>query len=286
MRRRTLLAVCGTGLAGLAGCSSSPDTTGDTPDDDALSGSPSPTVTSGGGSGSDGSLSVSVLKLQPALVTLASADQFGVYSDDDQYLFLEVSVTDGEAPPKEDLEYRFDGTTYGPEQRTNRTHYWRLNGDWEYTAESGGWLLYRLPASGDSSETGLTWPGGEWQPPESVCDRLASPAPELSMTAEIPEAVRHYTNPTITLTATNEGHVDTRFVAAVNRAGWAIVRAPVGAVSPIVRAGETRTTKIQDPTSIDYPGDENVDDGDPDLTYFVRWTGERTRHEVRIVSQN
>ncbi|MFT4890070.1 MAG: hypothetical protein ACI9YT_000983 [Halobacteriales archaeon] len=287
MRRRTLLAACGTGLAGLTGCSSIPTTTGNTPDGHGPSASPSPTARSGSGPGSDGATSISLLKLQPALVTLASADQLGVSSDDRQYLFLEVSVTDGEAPPKEDLKYRFDGATYRPEHRTNRTYYWRLNEEWEYTAESGeGWLLYRLPASGDASGTGLTWPGGEWQAPESVRERLASPAPELSMTAEIPGTVRHYTKPTITLTATNEGDVDTRFVAAVNRTGWDIVRAPVGATSPIVRAGETRTVGIQDPTSIDYPGEENVDDGDPDLTYVVRWTGERISKDVRIVSQS
>jgi len=284
MRRRTLLAVCATGLAGLAGCSSGPGGTGDGTDDNLPGTSPSPTGPPDTEGKSDGSPSVSLLKLQPALVTLASADQLGVSSDDRQYLFLEVSDTDGEAPPKEGLKYRFDGATYGPETQTYRTYYGRQNDEWEYTAESGGWLLYRLPARGDATGTGLTWPGGEWQPPRSVRDRLATPAPDLTMTAEVPKTVRHYTHPTITFTVTNEGDVDTRFVAAVNRRGWDIVRAPVGGVSPVVRAGETRTVKIRDPTSIDYPGDENVEDGDPDLTYLVRWTGERIRREVRIVS--
>lgn len=289
MRRRTLLTACGTTLAGLAGCvstsapgGSDETTTQGTPTTTA--GTTDPTTESGDPSSS---LSVSVISLQPAVVELATPDSLGVYGHgSNQYLFIEITVDSGEAPEKDAVAFRFDGEEFGP-METRGLWYHYNNMESEYTADDGrGWLAFELPPAGEASDAAVVWPGGEWEPGPSLRQRLGAETPPMSMEASIPETVTPNSNPVITLTVTNEGSVDERFVAAVNRTGGGVAYAPIEAIQPLIPAGETKTIDITDTIGIDDPGAEARNDGEPDLTYQVRWSGENIRQDVRIVDES
>ena len=98
MQRRRFLAVCGAGL--LAGC---PGWSGDdTPDDTGKPGSSGGGPDDGTDPGTVGgpTLSVSVGKLQPALVAMSTPDSIGVYSADrTQCPFLQLAVERGDPLP-------------------------------------------------------------------------------------------------------------------------------------------------------------------------------------------
>lgn len=290
MRRRTLLTACGTSLAGLAGCVSDSSPGGS--EDTTTQGTPTttdgtttePTTEPGD---SNRTLSVSVISLQPAVVELATPDSLDVYGHGaNQYLFIDVSVQSGEPPEKGAFGFRFEGEEFGPmETRGLWYHYNRMEREYT-TADGTGWLAFELPAAGDASDAAVVWPGGEWEPGASLRERLGADTPPMSMEASIPETVTPNSTPVITLTVTNEGNVDERFVAAVNRTGGGVAYAPIGAIRPLVPAGETKSIDITDTMGIRDPGADARNDGEPDLTYQVRWSGENIRTDVRIVDDS
>ncbi|MFB6207016.1 MAG: hypothetical protein ABEJ05_10880 [Haloglomus sp.] len=285
MQRRTLIAALGAGLASLAGCTSIGGTDGaggGTPTDQPPptdQPSPTPTPTS---SPAAASLSVSVRALQPAVVMLATDSIHLSGADAHQYLYLEVSVDEGRPPARDELTVRFDGTTSQPMQ-TRGLWYGYNHRNERYRSERGaGWLLYELPPSGDASAAVLEWPGGEWRPDAALRERLAAPAPSLSMNAAIPETVPPDSEPTIGFTVTNEGRIDGRFVAALNRTGPRVAYAPIEAVSRLVPAGETTTFEVTDTYDVEGTDPEERGDGEPDFTYHLDWLEGEINRSVRV----
>lgn len=219
---------------------------------------------------------------------LATPDSLDVYGHgSNQYLFIEVSVDSGNAPEKGAVAFRFDGEEFGP-METRGLWYHYNNMESEYTADDGrGWLAFELPPAGNVSDAAQVWPGGEWEPGPSLRERLGAETPPMSMKASIAETVTPSSYPVITLTVTNEGSVDERFVAAVNRTGGGVAYAPIGAIQPLIPAGETRSIHITDELGIDDPGEEARSDGQPDLTYQVRWRREHPAgrpHRRRVLN--
>ena len=292
MRRRTLLALTGSSIAGLAGClggtrsDGTTDTTaetGTTTGSSATSERPTANETT-----VNADVSVAVDALQPGLVTMNSPDSTGVYPRDGQYLLFDVTA-EGPAPPAaDDFSFRLGDATRAP-VTDQRWRIWRFHGneDWRYDGDSGeGLLLFELPESVDapeSAEAALAWPGGEWAPDEELRRRLATPEPPLSVSVEIPDTVAVSNDPTISVNVTNDGDVPGRFVAGLNRAGPMVAHMPVSRVSVLVPAGETKTWKLQDDSIMGGYPNENAGDGDPDMTYYLDWGDDSVEREVRYV---
>ena len=293
MRRRHLLALCGAGLAGLAGCTSGQPAETASPTDDAPG-------DGGGGSDHDGttttpdrstpasSLGVSVLALQPALVHLATPDSLGVSSEPDtQYLFLSLSATDGEPPARSELAFRFDGEHYDPIEADGLTDLWRLYDDeakGRYDADSGeGWVCFPLPVTGAPEGAGLTWSDNVWVPSPDARERLAAGPPSLSVSWSVPNSVEAGTSLAVEVSVTNEGDRDGRFVGALNRSGPRVAYTPVAAVSRPVLAGgaETWTPGTH---ALGEPGEWSETDGPTEATYYLHWPGNRAQRTVEVVA--
>ncbi|NHN59932.1 MULTISPECIES: hypothetical protein [Halorussus] len=294
MRRRTLLALTGSSIAGLAGC------LGGTRSDGTAGTTADATMGTTGGSGgttersgattttANADVSVALDALQPGLVSMNSPDSIGVHPTDGQYLLLEVAA-EGPAPPAaDDFAFRL-GETTRPPVTEQQWRIWRFYGekDWRYDADSGeGLLLFELPESahdGESAAAALAWPGGEWRPDEALRRRLATPEPPLSVSVEIPEEVPVTDHPTVSVSVTNDGDVPGRFVAGLNRSGPMVAHTPVSQVSVLVPAGETETWELDDDSIMGGYQDERVGDGDPDMTYYLVWGDDRAEREVRYV---
>lgn len=286
MNRRQYLSVCGASIAGLAGCSGGPGSD-DTPA--GPNGSDEPTATPGTADATSTAnptaggptLSVTPDRLQRAVVELTNPDSIGLRGGSDtQYLYLDVAVTAGEPPARSDLEFRFDGAQYdlGEVRQTFGLYRAYSSGDTRYDGErESGWLVFELPATGDASDAALVWSGGEWTPGQSLRERLGAEPPALSAEWSAPESVTDGTTPTIEFTATNEGDIDSRFVAALNRKGGGIAYIPVAAVSHLVPAGSTETWTLTDSRSADAgAGDDST------LTYLLGVPGESRRRENTV----
>jgi len=291
--RRDLLAAGGLGLAGLAGCLDTAGTDASTP-----SGTPTDTDTStpsGTPTGADtatpagngAALSVTVERLQPAVVELMTPDSIGVSGGEDtQYLSLRLDVTDGDPPAREALTFRFDGESHGLVPVDRQFGLWRQynHGQDRYDADRGaGWALFELPATGDADDAALVWPGGEWRPDATLRDRLAAPAPPFAVEWSVPETVPVNAEPEIEFTVGNEGERDGCWVAALNRTGGGIAYMPVAAIRKPVPAGETVTWTVTDTYGVDAPSEAAVGDGEPDMTYKISRTDGRSERDVRIV---
>lgn len=289
MRRRHLLALCGAGLAGLAGCASDQPT-----DDPSGAGrsdgvdSPDDTATTPDRTPPAGSLAASVLALQPAVVTLATPDSLGVSGEPDtQYLFLSVAVTAGDPPPRSALTFRFDGDEYGPLETEEPTAFWRRYHDEpsRYDADSGeGWVCFPLPATGASEGAGLTWSGNVWVPPPGVRARLAAESPSLSVSWSVPGSVEAGSAPAVKISVTNEGERAGRFVGALNRSGPRVAYAPAASDSRLVPAGGTETWTPETDTLGDA-GEWSETDGPTEATYHLHWPGDRSQRTVEVASR-
>ncbi len=281
MRRRQVLALCGAGIAGLAGCLSDPS--GDesppasgptaTPTGDGTA-TPTPPATE---------LSVTVDALQPAFVGL-NVDAYGMVSEpDSQYLFLGVSVLSGPRPSPSDIVFRFDGDEYGPIRPGEGPDVQREVGSGD--GGESGWVLFRLPETGDAGDAALVWPGGEWRPDERLRVRLAAPLPPLSVAEwTVPETVSVGNTVAFEFAVRNRGDLPGRFVGAVNAEGWAPHR-PVAILSRRIPPGETESWEVAG-EEIELFDDElaqEVGDDEPDITYELLWPGGSEDKSVRVV---
>lgn len=313
MRRRTLLALSGSSIAGLAGClSKSPtdeansSTETEATATDRLTTTPTTedsTTESDNSSTSettvDASVSVSTDALQPGLVTMNTPDSIGVKETSKQYLLLQISAEGTTLPTRDDFEFQFAGANFSPTSSEPVRPIWRFYGEegWLYDADSGdGFVLFRLPEAANSSKTAdssnatdpseiaLTWPGGEWRPDESLRERLVTPKPPLSVSVDIPDAIQTDEQPTVTITVQNEGDVAGRFVGGLNRVGPYVAHRPVARLSMLVPAGESETWELRDDSIMagDY-SEEDVSDGEPDMRYYLSWSDESREWHIRYI---
>lgn len=295
MNRRTFLAACcSTAAVAVAGCSGGSDgTDGDTATEtptgatatatetdrstltDTPTGTVEPTPTY--------EPSVSLGSLQPEVLELRT-DAIAVSDWAGQYLYLDVSIEEGQPPALDEFSFQFGGNAYAPLDGRTPMLWREYNHDGAYTKSRGeGWLLFELPATGDASGARLTWGFGNegWRPDETLRERLAAVPPELSVSVSVPEAIPEGESPTISVTATNESDVPGRLIGGLNRAGPRVAVRPVSAISRAVPAGETVTWEHTD-DSVNFGESEASGDGEPDVTYRVDLPGRNVDREVRI----
>jgi hypothetical protein len=279
MRRRALLAGCAATLGGLAGCLSN------TRDDTATAPEQSETATPTRTSTPTPGVDVSLLSLQPAVVEFGT-DSVYLSDDASQYLFVTLDVEQGDPPAADEFTFSFDGIETAPLEP--QKSYWNdyNPGETRYSRETGrGRLVFDLPATGDASAAALRWPGGEWTPGAALRERLAAPAPPLSLEWSVAETAEVQSTPTLTLTVTNDGGLPGRFVAGLNRTGPSVAYAPITSVSRRVLSGETVTFELTERFGLRNPGADDVGDDDPDLTYIIDSVAGERRAEVRLVGQ-
>lgn len=234
MHRRRLLALCGSFLAG-AGCTSlggdtapETDTVTPIPDEDIESATPTDAPTE------FGTVEIASVAVQPGVVGPDSPDSIGVFDDAGQYLVVTVDA-EQPAPSTDSFAFRFDGDTQTPTEFVNGLY---RNGSWSVRyADGRGPLVFELAETGDASDARLSWPGGEWTPPQAVRERLEAPLPAFSATLDGPQTVTKGDEPRLTVTVTNEGERAGRFAFALNQSGPRIAYAPVASISGTLAAG-------------------------------------------------
>jgi hypothetical protein len=270
MRRRALLSATGATLAGLAGCLSG--SSGDEPADgtDTTNGTDTPSDPTATTEPREPSVRVSPATYQPAIVQLAT-DSIHINDDAGAYLFLSVDATEAEEPPaRDEFGFELGDGRHAPVDPEDRRLWRQYHEDDSYGGgNAAGWLLFELPEAADAETARLSWPGGEWQPDESLRTRLAAEYPQLSMSLSVPEKVPQGEHPTVTVTVQNESDVDARFVAALNRVGPRIAYAPVTAPSFVVPAGGSETWEYTGDFDTTPLGDEELGDGQHDMTYHL-----------------
>jgi hypothetical protein len=295
MRRRTYLALAGSGLAALAGCTDGAGSGDPTDDPGAGTSSDGGTTTLGTTSepgttiGGDSAIArVGLDHLLPGMVQPVSPDSIGVTEDGSQYLYLSVTKREGADPPaRGDFSFAFAGDTHGPsEYEDDAWEFWRTRESGEgnrYSAAVGsGWLLFRLPATADDpGDCTLEWPSGSWTAPEALRERLAGPHPEMAVDVDVPSTVSELEKPTIEVTVENQGDVTGGFVAALNRSGPMVAYMPLTTARFAVPAGETKTWTYTDEQVDLYAGDETR--AKP-ARYHVHWhDGGTARRSVEAV---
>ena len=273
MRRRALLSTTGAtlaGFAGLAGCLS--DSSGDEPADrtDGQNDTDTPTDTPPTTEPPESSVEVSLESYQPAIVQLAT-DSIHVADEAGAYLFLAVDAGAATEPPaRQDFTFELGGETHPPVDPAERRLWRQYSQDESYAdGDRSGWLLFELPEAADAEDARLTWPGGEWRPGESLRTRLAAEFPSMSMEFSVPETVPQGDHPTVTITVQNDGDVDARFVAGLNRVGPRIAYTPVEAPSFLVPAGGSETWEHIGDYDTTRLQDDELGDGQHDLTYHL-----------------
>ncbi|WP_181686881.1 hypothetical protein [Halorhabdus salina] len=105
----------------------------------------------------------------------------------------------------------------------------------------------------------------------------------MSVEWAAPETVTPGTEPEIEFTVTNEGDIDGRFVAALNRTGGGIAYMPVAAIQQLIPAGERVSWSVTDTYDVRAPPADEIGDGETDLTYKLARIDDRLEQEVRIV---
>ncbi|MFC4407762.1 hypothetical protein [Haloarchaeobius iranensis] len=287
MRRRALLSTAGATLAGLAGCLSG--STGDDPADetDTTNGTVTPTDQPTTTQPAESPVDVSLATYQPAIVELAT-DSIHVIDDAGGYLFLSVDATAADAPPgRGEFTFVHGDEAYSPVDPVERQLWRQYHEDDSYgDGNESGWLLFELPEVVAAEHARVGWPGGEWRPGESLRTRLAAEYPALSMSFSVPETVPKGEHPTVTLTVRNEGDVDARFVAGLNRVGPRIAYTPVTAPSFIVPAGGSETWEYTGDFDTTPLGDGELGDGQHDMTYHLNSVLGRQSRQVRYVASD
>lgn len=282
MRRRRLLALAASGLATTAGCTGPEDATSDETDDSGTDPGKETTPTDPPDSTEKREVqSISVDSLQPGVIELTNPDSIGVVGESrGQYLFLDVTGGAENAPSPSELEFELDGTDYAPMEKTRRL--WRSYNEEsgkQYSADDGGWLLFELPATAeDPSSAGLRWPGGSWQPPTAIRERLASPNPSFDVSVEVPETVPLGEEPKLSVTFENTADVPGTFLLAVNRVGPYVAYAPEQAIRRLLDPGES-TEWTGRPSFMQH---EEISAGETTRLTFD-WLGGENSREVEFV---
>ncbi|MFU1782103.1 hypothetical protein ACM16X_12035 [Haloarcula japonica] len=252
MYRRRVLALCGLAITG-AGCQ------GETEDTGTVTPVPSPGV-SETDTGSPPTVTVTDAAVTPGVV-VPGTDSINVRSADGQFLVLTATV-EGSGTDPAAFSLRFDGSTYSPETFRNGLY---RDGEWgQQFTEAGGPLVFDLPETGSASDTRLSWPGGEWTPPEAVQNGLKAPLPSFDVTLDGPEHVTEPAMPTLEITVTNTGDTAGRYVLALNRTGPRVAYAPAGRFDGELKPGETDVITHEGKTPY-------VDNTEPrEVTYYLR----------------
>ncbi|MEF8973365.1 MAG: hypothetical protein V5A15_00635 [Haloarcula sp.] len=264
MYRRRVLALCGLAVAG-AGCQ------GDTGDTETVTPVPSPAA-SETATRTPPSVTVTDAVVAPGVV-IPGVDSINVQPADGQYLVLTIAV-EGPKLNRDAFSFRFGDSTYSPETFRNGLY---RDGEWgrQFT-EAGGPLVFDLPETGTASDARLSWPGGEWTPPEAVQDRLEAPLPSFDITLDGPERVDETDSPTLEITVTNTGEVPGRYVIALNRTGPRVAYTPVDRFDGELAPGET--DRLSHEAKSPY-----VAGGEPsEVTYRLRASDERNDATHRI----
>jgi hypothetical protein len=289
MRRRTLLATAGAGLAGLAGCltTGGPGSAdGTTPAGDDPTSTPDgkatptdePTATDEPTTTAD--VSVRSARLQYGVVVPHSPDSIGLSNSGMPYLIAQVAV-DGDRP-RSDFTLAIGDERYDPARldRYYRTD-WGEYG-WYERGRPGGLLLFDLSTADPDGDATLTWPGGEYSVTEGIGPRLAAGPPEFSASLSVPETHEGLDAPPVGIEVTNDDDVPRRFLGALNRTGPLIAYAPVARLSELVPPGESVALTVSDDWA-GRPDDEGIGDGDPDVTYRLDYAGGEDQARIRLV---
>lgn len=279
MHRRQFLLSSGGGIAGLAGCLS------ERRDGDTVAttdGSPTPTTTS-----QDTGLPVEFSALQPGFIEL-DVDAYEMVSNPtSQYLFLNVSLNGDTTPSLSDFRFRFDGDEHPPTTPTEDPWVHRRDEEGDSYNSGSGWVLFELPETGDVSDAALVWPGGEWQPNETLRARLGAELPSLSLGEwVVPETVPLDSRSTFEFTVHNESDYAGRFIGAINAEGWMPHR-PVTIMSRRIPPNESESWGVsgEEITLVEESLSESVGDGEPDITYELVWTGGNRDRQVSVVAE-
>lgn len=272
MRRRRLLALCGTLLA-TPGCAS----TSNGPADETDTVTPVPPPDTGTDDATHtranvGTVSVTAATVQQGVVGPDSPDSIGVFDDAGQYLVVTVAV-DGPAPEREAFHLRADGDLVEPAAYVNGLY---RDGEWGVRyGPDGGPLVFPLPEVVAGDEVRLEWPGGSWTPTEQVRSRLAAPLPAFDVSLDGPTEVDADDDPRITVSATNIGEGPGRFVLALNRAGPRVAYAPVERITGDLDPGESwsATYDAESPYAADPPRE---------ATYLLDAPGDQQDETLRI----
>ena len=268
MRRRALLgSAAGVLSAGVAGCLTDAGSSGPATSTDADSTEPSATEEETTSTRLGVDLSVTLERHQPNVVVMA-IDSIGLRPEGYQYLFYRVDVTDGEPPARTDFGFRYGGQVYSPGVDTGGTLHQQEPTD-RYTAGRGeGWLVFELPAGRPAEHAALALGGEEWPVSEATRERLSTLEPSLAvdwgLTDEQPEDAAR-----LEFSVTNEGDVDTRFVAALNGILLVGAHSPVTGFNREVPAGETVSwTHTHEETGPYVPSTK----AESDSHYHLEWT--------------
>ena len=252
MKRRRLLALCGSLLA-TAGCVSTPAEPRDETGTETPVPPPDSPTDEGTGTRTDfGTVSVESATVQQGVVGSDSPDSIGVYDEAEQYLVVIVAV-DGPAPEPERFALKADGHAVNPDTLVDGLY---RDGQWAVRyGQGGGPLVFPLPATVPAESVRLEWPGGSWSPPEPIRHRLAARPPGFAVSMDGPSQVEPDDDPKVSVVVTNVGEVAGRFVLALNRSGPRVAYTPVARLTGVLDPGESwqRTFDAESPYIADPP---------------------------------
>lgn len=248
MRRRRLLTLCGSLVAG-TGCLGQSERT------------PAPGTPSETGTAIETPTATLVedAVVQPGVVGPDSPDSIGVYDSAGQYLVLTLGAG---GPERSAFAFQFDGATYTP-ATFDRGLY--RDGEWNVQyGEDGGPLVFALPESGDAGDARLTWPDGEWAPSELVRDRLEAPLPPMAVSLTGPATAAEGDGSTLSVSVTNEGTVTGRYALALSRSGPMLASTPEARITGELDGGASATHEF----------DIVAPTGEETTTYYLDAPGE------------
>lgn len=284
MRRRDLLALAGTALAGGAGClrparrdpGASLGTAADDGGGDGLALGRAATV-------GDTTVSMVDLSFRTAVRYSRESGALGVYgAEDSRLVFVRLTVDGRPRPPLSAFALRLDAASYTPLRTVDGTALTNVQRRFPpYSPDTdpdgnGVWLLFEVPAERPARQASLTWnpADGErrrWSLREDHRETLAAPVPAFTVeSVSVPDRADPDERPAATLTVRNTGTVDGSFVAALN------YLAPLSAAQDVafgVPAGETTTYDQR----LALPGE-----GEQRLAFV--WATGRAERTVRVGS--
>lgn len=223
---------------------------------------------------------ISFEALQSEIVTYRT-DTLSVTDDRYQYAYIHANFDTEDNPSQEEFRFFFDGETHSPIVPEDL---FRERIESGYNKYGEGWLLFQLPETGDASDARIIVRERTWQPSESLRNRLAVKQPRLESSVSFPDAVKQGNTPVIEVTVENKGNVAGRFVSGVERSGPSVARKPIARVSEPIPSGVKTELEITDTTRIATVSDDELNDGEPDMRYWLEWAREVREGAVRIVS--